>query len=843
MNVNTNADSSTPRVNPATPTAIHGAARRATTAIAPCWPLSDFVAVNPFLGLGERSFAEAADRLARVAGARLYMPRAFYAEAIAAGRISTADLLDAMALEPEAARVVGDLHALRLAMLRDEGGKGSTPLPTVSSAAASCGGDCWNDQVTEQISRWAARYFDQGQALAPSPFRDLSPYGAWRAEAIHDRTPEILGLTGFRRAVALLPESAEELIEEAVAELGLPEGALEPYFHRLLMTHSGWSAYGRYLDWQGELRGEHRGTVLELLAIRLAWELLLHNNLAFAGIRHAWRARVPALESASRERRGAFAVEVILQRAYELAWQKRLVGEFAAKKAPAATEAPRLQAAFCIDVRSEVYRRCLESTGNDIATIGFAGFFGIPMAYKKLGHVEARPHCPALLAPAFTLREAPDRATPSEERAVLRRHAVWRDSQSAWRAFKQGAVASFGFVETLGLLYAAKLVSDGLGITRPVAHPDGAGLPRSLRRRLAPRLQPEIHEGVANGLETPQRVELAARALTGMGLTERFARLVLFAGHGATTVNNPHSAGLDCGACGGHGGAPNVRVLVALLNDPQVRAGFRARDIHVPAETLFLGGHHDTTTDTVRILDADRVPATHAADLAWLEARLAQASAQARIERSFRLGLGEAEAPEQAMITRSRDWSQVRPEWGLAGCAAFVAAPRERTAGLDLGGRVFLHSYDWHRDEGFGVLEAVMTAPLVVASWINLQYYGSTVDNQVFGSGNKTLHNVVGSLGVLEGHGGDLRTGLAWQSVHDGERFAHEPLRLTAIIEAPVEAINAVIERHPNLRNLLDNGWMHLFALDARGMVRHHYAGHGTWKEVDAPGGLRVVAA
>jgi len=124
----------------------------------------------------------------------------------------------------------------------------------------------------------------------------------------------------------------------------------------------------------------------------------------------------------------------------------------------------------------------------------------------------------------------------------------------------------------------------------------------------------------------------------------------------------------------------------------------------------------------------------------------------------------------------------VRPEWGLAGCAAFIIAPRERTRGFDLAGRSFLHSYDWHQDEDFSVLALIMTAPMIVASWINLQYYASTVDNRFFGSGNKALHNVVGILGVLEGNGGDLRVGLPWQSVHDGEKYVHEPLRLTVLI-------------------------------------------------------------
>jgi uncharacterized protein YbcC (UPF0753/DUF2309 family) len=174
----------------------------------------------------------------------------------------------------------------------------------------------------------------------------------------------------------------------------------------------------------------------------------------------------------------------------------------------------------------------------------------------------------------------------------------------------------------------------------------------------------------------------------------------------------------------------------------------------------------------------------------------------------------------------------VRPEWGLAGCAAFIAAPRERTAGLDLGGRAFLHSYDWRVDDGFRVLELIMTAPMVVASWINLQYFGSTTDPRLYGSGNKVLHNVVGTLGVVEGNGGDLRSGLPLQSVHDGEQLVHEPLRLNVVIEAPIEAMTEVIMRHPGVRALVDNRWVHLWAMDAAGVIAWRYAGGGAWHQV-----------
>jgi uncharacterized protein YbcC (UPF0753/DUF2309 family) len=316
-----------------------------------------------------------------------------------------------------------------------------------------------------------------------------------------------------------------------------------------------------------------------------------------------------------------------------------------------------------------------------------------------------------------------------------------------------------------------------------------------------------------------------------MSLTGPYARLILLAGHGANVVNNPHASALHCGACGGYSGEVNARLLAALLNDPEVRKGLVQRGIEIPSDTLFVGGLHDTTTDAVHLYDGDHPAASHADDLGKLRALLASAGKITRTERALRLPRA---TDEKRIEPRSRDWAEVRPEWALAGCQAFIAAPRSRTKGRNLEGRAFLHDYDWQQDKGFGVLELIMTAPVVVASWISLQYYGSTVAPQFFGSGNKLLHNVVGGIGVVEGNGGLLRAGLPWQSVHDGVRYIHDPLRLSVCIEAPVEAMSDILARHDGVRALFDNKWLHLFAMDANGRLSRRYIGGLNWQAAEA---------
>ncbi|MEO6025194.1 MAG: putative inorganic carbon transporter subunit DabA, partial [Burkholderiales bacterium] len=285
-------------------------------------------------------------------------------------------------------------------------------------------------------------------------------------------------------------------------------------------------------------------------------------------------------------------------------------------------------------------------------------------------------------------------------------------------------------------------------------------------------------------------------------------------------ANNPHAAGLDCGACCGQTGEVNARSHAALLNDPAVRQALAGRDFDVPERTHFLAALHNTTTDEVELFDTDLVPASHVNDLAFLRKALAEAGRRARAERAPSLGLAHlADQPGpllRAVKTRANDWAQTRPEWGLANNAAFIVAPRTRSQSINLAGRSFLHDYDWRRDTDGSILELIMTAPMVVTQWINMQYFASTVDNPRYGSGNKVLHNVVGGrIGVFEGNGGDLRIGLPMQSLHDGTQWMHTPLRLSVFIEAPQAGIEAVIAKHELVRQLLDHRWLYLFRIDS----------------------------
>ncbi len=825
----------------ATPSSIDAAIARACNKIAPLWPLKHFVAVNPFLGFSDQTFAATCATLRRVARIDMLMPRGFYREALAASFIEDRDIETARTAVPKSDGAPADIGALKQALAKDPShtAKPSAVVATVAEVLdALAVGDRHASRTAfmiDEISKFCAAYFDEGQAAWRLPSRELRPYSAWRASMRHDRNPETMGIKGFRAAVAGLPEDSITAIATVVERLGIPERAVEDYLHRALFDIGGWAAYARYQVWDNALYGRTDDTLIQLMAIRLAWGHALFLERKDAAFTEAWtQAMTAAAALPEDERLGDdpdLVVDLVMQEAYEAAYQRRLLSRLAqniaAPKTNFASTRKALQAAFCIDVRSEVYRRALETVCPEVETIGFAGFFGFPIEYVPIGRLKGGAQCPVLLTPAFVVCETVVGASDEEETEVLGLRLLRRRAAKAWKAFKLSAVSSFTYVETMGLLFAAKILGDSVGLTRTVKDPNTDGLDDSVTDRIGPLLTPRLVGGRQTGFDDARRLAMAEAVLRAMSMTEDFARLVMLTGHGSTTVNNPHASGLDCGACGGHTGEANARVAASVLNDLDVRAGLKARGIDVPDDTLFLGCLHDTTTD--EIYGLDEVPASHAEDLKRLKDWLAKASALARMERATLLGLSNAPGIHGKVIARSRDWSQVRPEWGLAGNAAFIAAPRTHTHGLDLGGRAFLHNYDWRKDTEFNVLELIMTAPMVVASWINLQYYGSTVNNRAFGSGNKTLHNVVGQLGVLEGNAGDLKVGLPWQSVHDGRRFVHEPLRLNVFIEAPEAEINRVIAKQSGVRDLVDNGWVHLFSLTDEGRTIRHYAGDLQW--------------
>lgn len=796
-------------------TLVDQACDRACAAIAPAWPLDRSIAVNPHWGRVERPLLEVAARMAVLGGIRVLPPRRHLRQAWQEGRVTEVDLQAAIdELGPDAARLsVADcLDALDADTLPPQ-----LPLlidvldddPRRHTRLA------WRQAITHQVSQTCAAFFDRQQAdWHPDRPHDL--YTFWRDTLVHDHGIGVLmGLPDLGRRLSGLPATRADAERWVLQRLGLPPAVWADYLESVLLTVNGWASWCAYLGWEARLAGSTDGSLRDLLAIRLAWGAVLLDDRDHADTRRAFGALQSDWARAARrlqQAQEALRPDLVWQRALEVAYQRTLVQRLKVP-GPSVEHPPvEVQAAFCIDVRSEPLRRALEATWPAIQTLGFAGFFGIPAAYTPLGTGARRPQLPGLLAPGMEVTDRIDGdQDPLAAQARQRRLAM----ADTWQASTRWPAAAFSFVEVAGAGYLGRLVN--------WLRPGAQDRPRDDLHGLPARYRPVCRPALA-GVDLDGRIGLARKVLQAMGLTDRFAPLVLLVGHGSQSENNAHAAALDCGACCGQTGEVNARVLARVLNEPAVRAGLAQHGVLIPAETSFVPALHNTTTDEVEVFDIDTLPASAAEGWGRLKPVLAQAGDQVRRERAVHLGL-DPRAGAQALLDqlrrRASDGAQTRPEWGLAGNAAFVIAPRQRSRHAVLDGRSFLHDYDAARDPDGSVLELLMTAPMLVTHWINWQYHASTCDPQHLGSGNKLLHNVVGGdIGVFEGNGGDLRIGLSLQSLNDGRRWVHDPLRLTVVIDAPAAAIDRIIGQHAIVRQLLDNGWLHLWRFEGEGFQR-----------------------
>ncbi len=799
--------------------AMFAAVEAAGQSIAPVWPLDRSIAVNPVWEQRSEHISEVAAELGALGGIRCLMPGDYYLRLWQRSVIKNRHLVAAASDQGVTATPEDLLQALKAPLASEHWQNVSDWLDESPQRQNKM---AWRDEITHQISQFMADYTQSKVQTGNQPHSQVKPlYQAWVSQARADKGITILmGEPGLARAFQELPDDPGALILAAFSELGVTSAhQAEQYAKALLLDINGWASRLSFERWEARLNGQEEDALPQLVAIRLGWELALWRHWqwrhpqAAKRLQAAWFMQLPQIGLLKERHRYSQQLLWVWQRAAERARQEeeqRLLRSPALKAAPQTS----LQAVFCIDVRSEIIRRALESQSPTITTHGFAGFFGLSAAYAPVGTGLKRPQLPGLFSAGFSVTEGGHEA---QELGQVR--AVRHQQQAAWNDFSRGASTAFSMVEALGLTYAGKLLKRTFGRQRD-DHPVND---------LATTGHWDLYQG-ERPLTISEKADIAGQVLKGLGL-RRLARSVMLVGHGSHTTNNPHAAGLDCGACGGQTGAINVQVVAQLLNNQAVRKELAERGQRIPDATHFYAALHNTTTD-----DLDCFGELPEDVGQWLK----DATLLAQRERAGNLGLKDQpafnnpDALDREIRKRAADWSEVRPEWGLAGNSAFIVAPRRMTRGVNFGGRAFLHDYDASLDSDFSILEAIMTAPMVVTHWINMQYNASVTDPLKFGSGNKLLHNVVGGhLGVFEGNGGDLRIGLPFQSVHNGQRWMHEPLRLSVYIAAPEAAISDVIDRHETVRDLVHNEWINLFVLRDNGSVSR-CAAHGWEEEINA---------
>jgi len=769
---------------------------KAATTVGSVWPIHSFVTANPLSGFEDVPFGEAVTQAADLLGGRGYPSPETFRAALDDGQIGPA-ILDA-----------------ELAERGYEDDPGAL-LERMDTGVESTRPDTDAERVDRVLTKWLSAFLDEGGAEWPMPNREDGFYDAVRSLVPYD------GQVPDRGVVADLPASPTETIEAVLAPY--PESQWVPIFEEQLAALPGWTGLIKQRAEGGEWQSAHPVTLEGYLAVRLALADAFGVDLE------------PTTEPNGPESETADEVAEAFLTAWERSYRSEVVERVADESQRLAEgdtdERPDAQLVFCIDTRSEVIRRHVEATG-DYDTHGYAGFFGVPMEYKGYDAEVSVDACPPIVDPQHRVTELP---TDEDTQATRDRRAGLREAAGeVAETLKTNPATAFGFVESAGSGYGLALAARTLvpGRVRDLLGGADEAVPDD--REFCDQVVDHQHTYAGDlpvGLTHDEKVEYAATAFELMGW-ERFGRLVVFTGHASETANNPYDSSLDCGACAGNPGGPNARVLAAICNDEAIRADLRERGIAVPDDTVFLAGEHNTTTDDVELYDGT-VPESHEADLERLRADLETARKGAAAERAESMGADGSDGVDEAE-RRAGDWAETRPEWGLAGNAGFVVGPRELTSDLNLDGRAFLHSYDWSTDADGDALEAILTGPMVVTQWINTQYYFSTVDTAVYGSGSKVTHNPVGNVGVYQGNGGDLMTGLPLQSLMaaDDQPY-HQPLRLSTVVHAPVDRVTDVLADHEEVTELLDNDWLSLTVVDPTQDHRaFHYEEQLAWSSV-----------
>lgn len=763
---------------------------KASKVIGKTWPLYSFVTSNPLSGYEHIPFIDA------VSTAKSFLNSSMYPDASVFNQ----------------AWQEGDIKEPILKELLVENGYNESPetyLTQLESKKNTIAGNS-SHQIDTIMAKWLAAFLDEGLAEWEMPAKQKGFYKAWRSLAEFDGELEV-------RTKKDIPKNSMDALSWVLGDVN--EAEFVTLFSHHLAALPGWVGYINYRVAANSLWQKTYPISLEdYLGVRL-W-ICKHLKLQI----HQDEQLKPS---------GHYRDELayIWLKAWEISWQHQLVTTLKEQKmkndsGPRDTSGLEAQLVFCIDTRSELIRRHVESKGN-YETFGYAGFFGLAMDYIGLEDGLNRKSCPPIVTSAYQVSEAPISQTNGKLiRYTIKNHNL-KFAEYFLKRMKNMLPSAFGYVEGSGFFYGLYLLVRTL-------------LPAKFYRfkqRNKPEYEslcsPEIYgagtleaQGPNIPLEAKVGIVKSAFDLTGW---QRFAPVVLFVGHGSHSANNPFGSSLDCGACAASPGRHNARMLALLANEVEVRKALaQHHQINIPDTTIFVGAEHNTTTDEIVLFDA-QVPEAHKKEIAIVKQNLLKAQETATQER-----LGLSTKSIAAAEGKANLWSETRPEWGLAKNAGFVVGPRTLTKNGTMDDRCFLHSYAWELDETGAALEGIMQGPMVVTQWINNHYYFSSVANDTLGGGNKITHNVTGRFGVVQGNGGDLKMGLPLQSLRASDtHLYHKPLRLSVLIQAPMGRVETILRRNENLLALLDNEWIYLLVMDPtkEDMVKRYEKGFH-WKQI-----------
>ena len=558
---------------------------------------------------------------------------------------------------------------------------------------------------------------------------------------------------------------------------------------------------------------------------------------------------------------------------------------------------PLASAVFCLDVRSEIIRRAIEATGA-YTTYGAGGFLGLPISFVEFDKAHVLQLAPAIIKPKNIVFEIPVESHDEYNRKkginkttkkvlsdlknnpytpyIMVEAIGWvfgvklfgktffpqktkklfdkmkpKKPKTTYTLDKLTSDDIEKYVKKLHINIINEVLTTQSDISLDKVEIDKLWEHLIFGKILCTNISPEMLEKLQHayhvnnedyvlqkekltqvGFTLDEQVMYIENLLNLIGLVKDFPQFITITGHGSLSDNNPFESALDCGACGGSISLPNTRAFCMMANKKEVRNVLRTKGIDIPEDVKFMPAFHTTTTDEISFYDTDILNSKELKLYATVQSDFKKASHASREERVVDLPNAKT---EKDLFIKTMDWSEPRPEWGLADNMGVFAGPRSSTQHISFNNRMFLHSYDSTLDnDNADLLTRLFDGPLVVGEWINLEHYFSTVDNKIYGAGSKVYHNIVAKVGVYNGNYSDLKIGLPTQSVFTEGKAYHEPIRLLTYMEAPLDTVAKAVE-NSLAKPFILNEWIRPVIIDkaAKKVYSYEFGEFIVIKELD----------
>jgi uncharacterized protein len=649
------------------------------------------------------------------------------------------------------------------------------------------------------LFRLVGNYLDQGISIWNFPASEKG-----FLESLRGLEKNSFGglFSGHRAKRLLLKEncSLSDLLQILVGK----EHLYARYLFDQQFAHPGWSGMVAVLE-------QNPGNLLDTRIISLRdfifFELLLEIDALDKKFGENWRPlgfeieQTPAPLFEKTPTSELQEVLAIWQNAREWSYYDQVLAGIQQRvEAPKETVAKSFQAMFCIDDRSCSIRRYIEQIDPNCATFGTPGHFNIATYFQPEHGKFYTKICPAPVQPKHIIVESETIGKKGVDNHFARQ--------------THGLIGGWIISQTLGFWSAIRLAinifipSESPAMVTSKSHMDPLGT-LSIERAF-----PESEfDGLQIGFTIKEMADIVEGLLKSIGLLTNFAPLVYAIGHGASSVNNTHYAGYDCGACSGRPGSVNARAIAFMANHAEVRKVLNSRGISIPEQTQFVGGLHDTTRDEISFFDLNNLSAKNRAMHDLNQRNFDEALSLNAKERARRFVMltncAKPEKVHKKVKMRAVSLFEPRPELNHATNCLCIVGRREVSNHLFLDRRSFLNSYNYKSDPEGHALLGILKAVAPVCGGINLEYYFSRNDNSRLGAGTKLPHNVMGLIGVANGMDGDLRTGLPAQMTE-----VHDPLRLLVIVEQYPAIVLRTIQQCSATYEWFSKKWVHLAVVD-----------------------------